>query len=340
MPAKNPKILSVSIACYNLGALIEQNLQSFLGDPKVYDQLELLVVDDGSTDHDTVARVQKYVKKYPQSVRLIQQPNAGPGATVNTGLKHATGKYFRMVDGDDWVNPHALAHLVEKLKNTDADMVITNYETFHDKRGESVNLFKPSQLKDSQLTSFDDFNYDYNPPIRMHNTIWKTELLKRNRIKLDNGFYTDLEYLLFPTAFVKTLIYFDLNLYVYRIAHGDQSTSPAKLIQNRPKHKAIMLALIQNYRQNVNIMSAGQKSYLIRQIAGALVTHVDVLLLIGGKNLTSNLKDFFKEIKQDYPEFYSDFLIDKKTRLLLKSRFLLAHPFSIYLKNKYKLINR
>ena len=56
------KLLSISISCYNLGSLIEECLDSFLKEKEVYNQLELIVVDDGSTDDITVEKVKKYVE--------------------------------------------------------------------------------------------------------------------------------------------------------------------------------------------------------------------------------------------------------------------------------------
>ena len=332
------KVLSVSIACYNLGKLIEENLNSFLQDKETYDRLELLVVDDGSTDGDTIECIKKFTKNYPDTVKLIQQKNAGPGATVNNGIKHATGKYFRMVDGDDWVDSDALRQLVQKLVSIDSDMVVTNYKTYHEKAHKITRVFKPNNLEDGKEIELKNFVYDYNPPIRMHNTIFKTKLLQKNKITLDNGFYTDLEYLLFPTPFIKTMIYFDLDLYIYRQAIGDQSTSPKKLVENRPKHKAIMDHLLQYAETHKKDMHPDVYKYLIRQIAGCLVTHIDVLLLLGNKNMTKDIKAYFKDIEENHPDFYHDFLIDKKTKLLKASSFLLTRPFSVYMKTKYNFI--
>ena len=182
MPKKN---LSVSIACYNLGSLIEECLDSFLKEKEVYDQLELLVVDDGSTDDITVEKVKRYVEKYPSTVKLIQQKNSGPGATVNNGIKHATGKYFRMVDGDDWVDSDALKKLIQKLSKINSDMVVANYKTYSEKLGKITHIFKPNNLKNGKEIQLEDFEYDYNPPIRMHNTIYKTEILQKNKITFD-----------------------------------------------------------------------------------------------------------------------------------------------------------
>ena len=109
------KVLSISVAAYNVEKFIEQCLDSFI-DPAILDRVEVLVTDDGSKDR-TPEIVSAYEKKYPGTFRLISQKNAGPGSTVNSGIKHATGKYFRMVDGDDWVNTAQMGAFLDILEN-------------------------------------------------------------------------------------------------------------------------------------------------------------------------------------------------------------------------------
>ncbi|MCI9365782.1 MAG: glycosyltransferase family 2 protein [Clostridia bacterium] len=75
------KILSVSVAAYNVEKFIEKNLDSFVNS-EVRDKVEVLVIDDGSKDK-TAEIVSVYENKYPGSIRLIKQSNAGPGSTVN-----------------------------------------------------------------------------------------------------------------------------------------------------------------------------------------------------------------------------------------------------------------
>ena len=119
------KVLSVSVAAYNLGSMIEQCLNSFIQED-ILGRVEVLVTDDGSKDN-TAEIVENYEKKYPGTFRLIRQKNAGPGSTVNSGLTHATGKYFRMVDGDDWVNTKEMKAYLDYLESHETDMVCTNY---------------------------------------------------------------------------------------------------------------------------------------------------------------------------------------------------------------------
>lgn len=74
------KVLSISVAAYNVEKFIEQCLDSFI-DPAILDRVEVLVTDDGSKDR-TPEIVSTYEKKYPGTFRLISQKNAGPGSTA------------------------------------------------------------------------------------------------------------------------------------------------------------------------------------------------------------------------------------------------------------------
>ena len=64
--------------------------------------VEILIVDDGSTD-DTAKIADAYAEKYPTIVKAIHKENGGHGDAVNTGIAHATGVYFKVVDSDDWL---------------------------------------------------------------------------------------------------------------------------------------------------------------------------------------------------------------------------------------------
>ena len=120
------KVLTISIAAYNLSERIDQCLASFASS-KFIDDIELIVTNDGSKD-DTARKVEKWVERYPNSIRLINKKNEGAGSTVNSGILHATGKYFKMVDGDDWVEN--IDEFVSFLKNCDSDSRMILYHFF------------------------------------------------------------------------------------------------------------------------------------------------------------------------------------------------------------------
>ena len=107
------KILTVTIPSYNVEAYLEDCLESFVNS-EVMDDIEVLIVNDGSSDN-TVKIAQRYVDKYENTFRLINKENGGHGSTINTGVREAKGKYFKVVDGDDWVDTRSFIHLVKVL---------------------------------------------------------------------------------------------------------------------------------------------------------------------------------------------------------------------------------
>ena len=300
--SKNQKVLSISVAAYNLGDMIRDNLDSFVKAPKeVLDKIEILITNDGSTD-DTEKIVKEYVKKYPKSVILINQKNQGAGSTVNSGIKHATGKYFKMIDGDDWVETQNLEGLIEKLEKTNADIVLTDMLTYNE--------------TEKRVTDRSGYN--------MHNTMYKTEILKDHEIKLDNGFYTDIEYVLLPLPFIKTIAYFDAPLYVYRVAREGQSMSKASMRKNAAQHKLVLKRLIDEYWKVKNCLSDETKQYLINAIGRMANTELRVELLeeVGKEDKEKHIRDFFNWVEAyGGKDIYKSFVRGRKARILKLTNF-------------------
>ena len=92
------KYLSVAIPCYNSQEYMAKAIESCL---ILKDDVEIIIVDDGSKDN-TAQIGDEYVKQYPDTIKCIHQENGGHGQAVNTGLKNATGLYFKVLDSDDW----------------------------------------------------------------------------------------------------------------------------------------------------------------------------------------------------------------------------------------------
>lgn len=331
--AGSQKVLSISIAAYNLGEMIDQCLQSFC-DERYINDIEVLVIDDGSPD-DTAKRAEKFAKKYPKSIHLIRQPNSGAGSTVNTGIKYATGKYFRMVDGDDWVDQDAFAKLIEHLKTVDVDAVFTNYVRFHNRRQEPVGAKKIYDMPVGEVFNFSDYHYTYKPPVQMHNTTFRTEIMKKH-IKLDNGYYTDSEYMFFPTPYIKTAIYYDLDVYIYRIAMAGQSTSPAKMRRNLANHRLILDRHLAFYEKNASKLSPNVRKYLAMQVAGFVINHFDIIILANEHDMTGQVKALFKEIEVNHPDIFEILKHDKKYRVTAGGNAILTRLFWVYLTERYR----
>ena len=109
------KLLTITIPCYNSQDYMEKSICSALTGG---DRVEIIIVDDGSSDN-TLQIAKKYEEKFPNIVRVIHQENGGHGEAVNTGIKNATGLYFKVVDSDDCLGRKAL----EKVLNLLEEMV-------------------------------------------------------------------------------------------------------------------------------------------------------------------------------------------------------------------------
>ena len=123
------KLLSIAIPCYNSEAYMRNCIESLLPGG---DEVEILIVDDGSTKDNTAQIADEYEARYPGICRAIHQENGGHGEAVNAGLRAATGIYFKVVDSDDWVNAEAYKEVLETLRsfvmgNQTLDMLITNF---------------------------------------------------------------------------------------------------------------------------------------------------------------------------------------------------------------------
>ncbi|MBQ3119712.1 MAG: glycosyltransferase family 2 protein, partial [Peptococcaceae bacterium] len=97
----NQKVLSIAIPSYNSEAYMANCIESLLIGG---DDVEILIVNDGSKD-GTAQIADAYAAKYPNIIRAVHQENGGHGEAVNAGLRNATGRYFKVVDSDDWVDP-------------------------------------------------------------------------------------------------------------------------------------------------------------------------------------------------------------------------------------------
>ncbi len=118
-------LVSVVVPHYNLGAFLPATIESLIA--QTYSNIEILVVDDASTDPDSIRAIDELAHAAEPRVRVLrQQGNAGLAATRNVGVRSACGKYVLTLDADDLIHPRFVALAVEALENNpDFDVVVT-----------------------------------------------------------------------------------------------------------------------------------------------------------------------------------------------------------------------
>ena len=127
------KLITFAVPCYNSAAYMEHCVDTLL---QGGDDIEIILVDDGSTKDDTPAICDRYAEQYPDIVRAIHQENGGHGEGVNQGIRNARGIYYKVVDSDDWVDVDALHQVLDKLRQftrdgKPIDLMIANYVYEH-----------------------------------------------------------------------------------------------------------------------------------------------------------------------------------------------------------------
>lgn len=106
------KLLTITVPCFNSESYLKRCLDSLVMGGK---DVEIIVVNDGSTDR-TGEIAESYAKRFPDLVTAVHKENGGHGSGVNTGLRLASGKYFKVVDSDDWLEEDAYRELLKQIK--------------------------------------------------------------------------------------------------------------------------------------------------------------------------------------------------------------------------------
>ncbi len=257
------KVLTIAVPSYNTQDYIDACLPTMLQHADIH-RMEILLVNDGSTDQ-TLEKMKRYEKRYPDIVTVIDKENGGHGSAINLAVTKARGAYFKVVDGDDWVLSANLGKMVRQLSHCKADLVIHPYVKYDVRKKKSWMV--PYKIAKNQLLSFDQAAPRLTE-IQIHAATYRTSLLREHQIRLrENCFYEDTEYNIFPIRFVNTVYACSYPVYVYRTGTCSQSIAPRQAFKNRKMHSAVIKDCIGYYETYETQLSQAKKNY-IRHIIG------------------------------------------------------------------------
>ena len=223
------KLITFAVPCYNSAGYMDKCIQSILkGGPDI----EIILVDDGSTKDDTPAICDRYAEEYPDIIRVIHQENGGHGEGVNQGLRHASGLYYKVVDSDDWLDEAALHAALDKLREFAAsnhliDMFVCNYVYEHVEDGSQKVMHYHNVFPQNRVFTWDDIGrFRKSQYLLMHSVIYRTQLLRSCGLELPkHTFYVDNIFVYQPLPYVRSIYYLDVDLYRYFIGRVDQSVN-------------------------------------------------------------------------------------------------------------------
>lgn len=248
------KLLSIVVPCYNSENYMRKCIESLLVGGE---DVEIIIVNDGSTKDRTAEIADEYATTYPTIVKAIHKENGGHGSAVNAGIAAASGLYFKVVDSDDWVKEASYKKVLETLRDlaggaTALDMLICNY--VYEKEGEKRKkvMHYRNILPIEELFTWSDCNrFLKGHYILMHSVIYRTKLLKECRVQLpEKTFYVDNIYTFKPLPFVKTMYYLDENFYRYYIGREDQSVNETIMISRIDQQIKVNKIMIDYYLEH------------------------------------------------------------------------------------------
>ena len=296
------KIITFIIPAYNVQKYLEKCLDSFLN-KIILDKLEIIIINDGSID-GTELIAKTYVNNYPESYRLVNKTNGGHGSTINIGTKIARGKFFKVIDADDWVITDNLVEFVVNLENCLADVVITPFHMIDMKTGDKkVQSFCCTESLIDLKTIVKDWS-NYECCMVFHSITYRTVFYRKyNHLLPNNVYYEDQEYSAIPFCHAQKIAVFDLFLYQYMIGNVNQSIS-AESQSKRISHIEHVLIDILNYYNQNNNLSQTAKKYLRLKLENIIMNYY-LASCVYEKDKTKGLlesKQINKKISKSNPD--------------------------------------
>ena len=278
------KLLSIAIPCYNSAAYMEKCINSLLVGGE---DVEIIIVNDGSSKDNTAQIADEYAAKYPTIVKAIHKENGGHGSAVNAGIENATGLYFKVVDSDDWVKESAYLTILDKLRELAGgscalDMLISNY--VYEKEGEKrkkVMHYRNILPKDQMFTWADCKRFTKGHYILMHSVIYRTALLRESGVKLpEHTFYVDSIYVFEPMRLVKNMYYLDVNFYRYYIGREGQSVAESTMIARMDQQIRVNKLMIDFFVEHIEQLRREKRKYQYMYNYLEIITTVSSVLCI------------------------------------------------------------
>lgn len=204
------KKISVIVPVYNVEQYLERCVNSIIN--QTYENLEIILVDDGSTDRSG-EMCDSFAEK-DERIKVVHKENGGASAARNRGLDICLGEYVTFVDSDDWLDIHMYKDLMELMVNMDADIVECNWEVIYDEMKDikqPVTEVTVLRQVEAEKALFDGSG---RATILPWNKIYKKNLFKNNRFP--EGMMCEDQWLL-PKIYMmcKKTVYTNQKYYYY-----------------------------------------------------------------------------------------------------------------------------
>ena len=330
-------VLTIAVPTFNMEWCLAKNLRTYR-DHRLFYRLEVLCVNNASEDSSKEI-IESFCSETPEIYRMIDREIDDYGAAINDAISSARGKYFRIVDADDWVNTEDLIKLVDTLEKGGADVVLTDYQmvSMDDQSVKAVRAMERGANYGQVCTTFEG-------PIQTlpstHGTTYRLKLLREHHFYVQTGlFFVAEEYVILPYLYARSVIYYPYDIYRYQVANPNQSTSPVNRARYYKHREKVLRRLITEYHAaQRGDVDAYRLDYCYRRIGLGAADHFTTLYLYSadrrrGRMLAREWKTF---LRMEAPEFW-DFARRKVSVLSLLN--VLHLPLPLYERIKTLLLS-
>ena len=268
------KLITYTIPCYNSAEYMDHCVESILACSA--SDIEIVIVDDGSTKDNTFEEAQGWERRHPEIVKAVHQENGGHGAAVMKGLENASGLYFKVVDSDDWVDNDANVKLLAQLREFEEhpiDLMVVNYVYEHTVDNTQQVMNYHGILPQHKVFRWEECGHFPLPKaILMHSVVYRTQMLRDCGLELPrHTFYVDNIFVYVPLPSCKRIYYLDVDLYRYFIGRDDQSVNESVMIGRIDQQLKITRVMIDAFRLEEDVPSLKLRQYMTNYLSMMMI---------------------------------------------------------------------
>lgn len=302
------KLISFTVPCYNSSAYMNKCIDSLLLGG---DEVEIIIVNDGSMD-DTASIADDYARKYPNIIKVIHKTNGGHGSGVNVGAAAATGRYFKVVDSDDWVDADAYKTLLDTVRehvaeNKEPDLYITNFVYDHTCDNTMHVSSYENKLKPNCFTDFRKMKrFHFSHMMLMHALMYRLDRYRASDTVLpEHTFYVDNIFAYKPLPLMRSVYYLPVDFYHYFIGRSDQSVNKEVFVGRYDQQIRVMTAICDAYSyETISMLPRGLRRYMTHCLDALLTVTLYFTCLQDTLLRREAVKKFWAHIKEHDKKMY------------------------------------
>ena len=315
--------LTIVVPAYNSEKFLHIGLDSMVG---LDDRLEVIVVNDGSKD-GTLEVANAYAARFPDQIVVIDKENGGHGSGINAGLEIARGRYYKVVDSDDWIESDNLKPILNALALSDAEAVVTGYKSVNigsgnvieypvllptgedperaRKYGTEIPMEKFSLIFDQMATSYS-----------FHGLCYRTDFLRSMDFRMsEKVFFEDQEYAVLPFLKVSKILLLPYFFYDYQIGSAGQSVDFMNQAKRANDLKRVFTKMMDYYHFN-KPQDEYRKRFFRKRLSISLVSYYAVVLVKSpekrsGRKEAEGLRSYVMQLEPSIQQY-----AEKRYRLM------------------------